>query len=273
MGVPEPASTPAPAPPVPGLAEEPPDDPEAPPSAAAPPVERPPDDAPPVDAPAPPSGAAPPDEASPDAPPDDAPPVDAPPVDTPAEGAPPVDASAPPLDVPPAAAPPDAPPVDVPPDPVPAELWLVEEEPPHALARRVTRMVVRKGLLCGRIVVSMCSNLERHPIPAWRPRNARLHRGMIFFCERSHAGRPGASRGRLDRGRLLVFRPGRLQIRVMKSNPQPERRRTTGAGLRMVIAIGALVSGCYYRGCACDHRRHGGEWGHDRGREREHDRR
>jgi hypothetical protein len=57
---------------------------------------------------------------------------------------------------------------------------------------------------------------------------------------------------------------------TMKSRRQPERGFRTAP---MVIAIIALFSSCYYRGCGCDRRGYGE---HDRGHERDrrdHDRR
>jgi hypothetical protein len=63
----------------------------------------------------------------------------------------------------------------------------------------------------------------------------------------------------------------------MNSDGKADRSRlTAGDGLRVLLVVGALLSGCYYRGCACDHRRGGwGDHGHDRGRDfdrgRDHD--
>ena len=63
----------------------------------------------------------------------------------------------------------------------------------------------------------------------------------------------------------------------MESNRRSERKvSTNGARARVVFAVAALLSGCYYRGCACDRDRRGGggyDRGHERGRGDDHDRR
>ena len=64
----------------------------------------------------------------------------------------------------------------------------------------------------------------------------------------------------------LPRRLGVASMDLMESNRGTTRRgRRSRPMFRVVLAVGALVSGCYYRGCACDHR-HGGYGGHERSR-------
>jgi hypothetical protein len=62
----------------------------------------------------------------------------------------------------------------------------------------------------------------------------------------------------------------------MESSRPKRRESTNGARARVIFAVAALLSGCYYRGCACDRRGRGyddHDRGHDRDRNRDHDRR
>jgi hypothetical protein len=60
-----------------------------------------------------------------------------------------------------------------------------------------------------------------------------------------------------------------MNIMHASGQSKPEPHKKNGLNAWVVVIVGTLLSGCYYRGCACDHRGrdHGGD--HDRGRGRE----